>query len=81
MPEEVTEEDLVREYRRTHPRSRAVRIIAYDLNTSRRKSERCILCGATGPTWAAQWPKTKAAEQWADEHRRLHLEGESEGEA
>jgi len=68
-----TEKELVSTYRAAHPRSRATRILVLALNTSARRQERCILCDAHGPTWCAKWPKTRAAEQWARDHRLSHL--------
>ena len=69
----VTEAALVAAYRVANPESRAPGILVFGANTSCRKGKRCILCGATGPTWSARWPQTVRAMAWEVEHKALHL--------
>jgi len=72
------EQALVREYRKDNPRSRARSIIVHWHNTSCRKSMRCILCGESGPSWSALWPKTKQARKWENEHWEMEIEKHKE---
>jgi hypothetical protein len=55
-------------YRKANPRSRAPGAIIYVKNTAKTKRQGCVLCGARGPSWAAEWRKTRAAETWEAEH-------------
>jgi hypothetical protein len=68
-----SEQELVAEYRRAHPRSRAIGIIRYIRNGGRTRQRGCVLCGARGPTWCGLWPKTAVAKRWESEHRAMHL--------
>lgn len=66
------EEQLVNEYRKANPKSRIISILRFIVNTGCRKQKGCVLYGAEGPTWASDWPKTRRAEDWEDEHKHLH---------
>lgn len=71
--EKLIERLLVKKHRKENPRSRAVRLVRYCLNTSRRKQEECILCGEVGPSWCSEWPETKQATRWREEHIKMHV--------
>ncbi len=66
-------QQLVYDYRVSNPRSRAVSILRFVKNTSATKQRGCILCGATGPSWAGDYPETKRAREWANAHIASHL--------
>jgi hypothetical protein len=66
------EQQYVKLYRKAYPKSRIISILRYCKNTSSSKQEECVLCGEVGPSWAAAWPKTKAAMRWARGHKASH---------
>ena len=70
----TTEAELVNEYRGRNPRSRAQGLLRYVHNGSRTKQRGCILCGWEGPSWCAQWPKTRTAIKAETAHVAYHLE-------
>jgi hypothetical protein len=77
---ELTEEDLVARYRATHPASRVVGITKYIHNSSRSRQRGCVLCGWSGPSWSADWPKTKGAIRAEREHIADHLRQANQNE-
>lgn len=64
---------LVAAHRRANPRSRAPGIVVYFKNTAKVRQQWCVLCHRAGPTWCGDWPKTKRAEKWAEDHTDLHV--------
>lgn len=68
----MKEAELLKEYRESHPKSRAQGILVLAVNTSSRKQQKCILCGAVGPTWSSEWPMTVRASSWGLDHIRSH---------
>lgn len=58
----------LKHYRAANSRSRAPAPIILVKNTGSTKQQGCVLCGERGPTWAAQWRKTRAAERWEAQH-------------
>ena len=69
----TTEEDLVKAYRLEHPKSRVQGVLKFIKTTSATKQRGCILCGWEGPTWSAQWHKTKRATEAEAYHVAGHL--------
>jgi len=63
----------LRQKRVAEPNARFTSLFRYAVNTSRRRMMECVLCGAEGPTWSGEWPKTKRANDWEVEHREAHL--------
>lgn len=57
------------EIRLANPHRRFPRLFSYARNGSQVSQMACNICGEYGPTWCAQWPKTRTAKDWELEHR------------
>lgn len=64
---------LLADYRKAHPRSRAVSLIKLVKNTGSTKQYGCVLCDAVGPTFSAKWRETKRSIEWRFAHAAEHV--------
>lgn len=67
--------ELLWEYRKTNPRSRAQSLHSFSagLNTGRRKRRDCVLCGQAGESWCADYRRTIRSIDAEYRHENYHV--------